>query len=111
KSYFPAHFRLSHDRRTLVLVHRKSIGPNDIQGWDVDSGKELFHRRNVAEAVVAELLSREGKPMYSAELARVLLANQGRGPVAQSPDGKIVARVDYGIRQENSGEFCGIHRL
>lgn len=95
-------FTLSYDRRTVVSVRRGKDGQNDftIDGWDVDTGKALFHRENVIGPIVAELLSREGKPMHSANLAQPLSEIQRLGPIAHSFDGKIVAA---GVNPSDSG--------
>jgi WD40 repeat protein len=94
---------LSNDRRTLIFLRQgpKSREDRTIQGWDVDSGKELFHLPSTEDAILLELLSRDGKQTHPAGLRTILDRTGGfsRGvlPPALTSDGKIVAIPSSGV--------------
>ncbi len=102
--------RLSHDCRTLILVRQgpKNQDERAIQGWDVDSGKELFVRQSTDQVLVPELLTRDGKQSNAAALRSILVQNQ-RGftlstwPPVVSPDGKIIAVAHWKYQETPSG--------
>jgi WD40 repeat protein len=94
---------LSNDRRTLIFVRQgpKSSEDRTIQGWDVDSGKEVFYLPSTEDAILPKLLSRDGKQSQAAGLRTIVNQTGGfsRGvlPPALTPDGKIVAIPSSGV--------------
>jgi WD40 repeat protein len=98
---FAEEFELSNDRRTLMLTRPGPQRFEDltIQGWDLESGKELFHRKIALEDFRAEKLSSNGTSMYTAGLRSIFSRYGGimgrTDPYAASPDGKAVALANW----------------
>lgn len=90
--------RRSHDGTVLVAT---TYFPEDdksypLSGWDLESGKELFKRREAAKPLFPAFVSRAGKPLAHPAFVNIAAHPVRDGlrlshPIALSPDGKIVA--------------------